>query len=335
MRHLRTVKQVAAALLVLCGPARAEEIRIEIARGLRSARVEADGRLQVITPGQAPASFPAPVSLDGRKLPGRLELVADGGRLVAINSVDLEHYVAAVVASEVPRSWPTEALKAQAVAARTFAVAQKIASGAGARAHLGASVLDQVYRNAADPPAAALSAARATAGEVLTWGAAPIAAYFSASCGGTSESGEAAFHLAPGAAPYLRAGDDDTDSAPWSVRIPLREMSEALRRSGRMRADITAIEVKTRTDSGRAGTLLLSGARIAAAELRQILGYRRLPSLLFDVEARSGEAVFSGRGRGHGVGLCQTGAKNRAIAGASYREILEHYYRGAEIRRMY
>ena len=71
-------------------------------------------------------------------------------------------------------------------------LAQKIAQGPGARAHLGASVLDQVYKNAARPAQPAVEAARATSGEVLTWGAAPIAAYFTASCGGTSESAEAA-----------------------------------------------------------------------------------------------------------------------------------------------
>lgn len=329
------MKRLAAALLALSSAARGEEIRIQVARGLASARVEEGGRARVVTPAQAPLRFEGPVRLNGQSLPGTLELFADRDRLVAVNVVDLEQYVAAVVSSEVPHTWPAEALKAQAVAARTFAVAQKIASGAGARAHLGASVLDQVYKNAAHPPAPALAAARATAGEVLTWGAAPIAAYFSASCGGTSESAEVAFHLSPGSTPYLRGGDSDDDDRGWTVRIPFAEITAALRRAGRMRAEVSSIEVGGRTASGRAETLLLGKARLAAVELRQILGYRRLPSLLFDVETRGSEAVFRGKGSGHGVGLCQTGAKNRAQAGASYREILERYYPGAEIRRMY
>jgi stage II sporulation protein D len=335
LRHLRAVTRVAAALFLLCAGAHAEEIRIQVARGLASARVEHDGRAQIVRPTEAPLTFSGPVKLDGQKLPGTLELYAEGGRLLAVNVVDLERYVAAVVSSEVPRSWPVEALKAQAVAARTFAVAQKVASGAGARAHLGASVLDQVYRNAADPPVSALDAARATGGEVLTWGAAPIAAYFSASCGGRSESAEAAFRLTPGSTPYLRGGDADDDDRSWMVRIPMAEISAALRRAGRMRAEVFSVELQSRTPSGRAGMLLLNHSKLAAVELRQILGYRRLPSLLFDVETDGKEAVFRGRGSGHGVGLCQTGAKNRAEAGASYREILAHYYPGAEIRRMY
>ena len=333
------MKPIAATLVLLCAGVRAEEIRIEVARGLHSARIEQGGRAQVVTPEQAPLSFDGPVRLEGRELPGKLELFVERGRLVAVNSVDLEQYVAAVVASEVPPAWPAEVLKAQAVAARTFAVAQKIASGPGARAHLGASVLDQVYKNAAHPPPSALAAAQETAGEVLTWGAAPIAAYFSASCGGVSESAEAAFHLAPGTTPYLRGGEKDGDEHPWTVRVPFAEVTAALRGADRLRAEVRGIAVKARTSSGRARTLLLdtsSGPRpLPAVELRQLLGYGKLPSLLFDVKSDGDAAVFRGRGSGHGVGLCQWGARDRALRGASFQQILAHYYPGAELRRMY
>src|SRR3954468_1279158 len=223
--------RAAAALLLLCGAARAEEIRIEVARGQRTAYVEAQGRRHALAARGSvlsldgkpalSAQFQGPLRLDGRELPGRLDVYSDGGVLVAVNAVDLEQYVAAVVASEVPASWPAEALRAQAVAARTFAVAQKVAHGAAARAHLGASVIDQVYRNAAHPPPAALEAARATSGEVLTWGAAPIAAYFIASCGGTTGSADAAHNLAAGPPQYLRTGVEDGAAGPWPARLPL------------------------------------------------------------------------------------------------------------------
>jgi stage II sporulation protein D len=343
--------RAAAALLVFCAgaAARSEQIRIEVARGKRTARVEAGGRTHALAAGGAgltldgkpvaSAQFAGPLRLDGRELPGRLEVFSDRGALVAVNSVDLEQYVAAVVASEVPPGWPAEALRAQAVAARTFAVAQKIAQGPAARAHLGASILDQVYRNAARTPRPALEAARATAGEVLTWGAAPIAAYFSASCGGRSESAEAAFHLDPGAAPYLRGSEPDDDERGWTVRIPLAEITAALRKARRMHAEVRGLVVESRTASGRALGLAVettAGRRpLLAVELRQLLGYSRLPSLLFDVSPEGGVAVFRGRGSGHGVGLCQWGARARALAGGTYRDILAHYYPGAEIRRMY
>lgn len=341
--------RAALALLLISGIARAEEIRIEVARGRRAARIEAGGRTHAVSvrgsvllvSGKAAesAEFEGPLRLDGRELPGRLHVFADHGVLVAVNAVDLEQYVAAVVASEVPPGWPREALRAQAVAARTFAVVQKVSQGAGARAHLGASVIDQVYRNAAHPPASALEAARATAGEVLTWGAAPIAAYFSASCGGKSESAEAAFRLPPGTTPYIRGGEEDEDAREWTVRIPLAEITRALRKAHRMEAEVRGVSIQSRTASGRAEMLELAtaaGARpLLAVELRQLLGYTRLPSLQFEASTEDETVVFRGRGSGHGVGLCQWGARGRAIRGADYREILAHYYPGAEIRRMY
>src|SRR5207237_8753498 len=194
--HCGTLRAMrAAAVVVLCAglAVQAEEIRIEVARGQRAARIEAGGRnhalavadsvLTVDGKAVASAEFPGPVRVDGRELPGRLEVFIDRGALVAVNAVDLEQYVAAVVASEVPPKWPAGALRAQAVAARTFAVAQTVAQGPAARAHLGASILDQVYRNAARTPRPALEAARAAAGGGRTWGAAPIPAPVAASSG--------------------------------------------------------------------------------------------------------------------------------------------------------
>lgn len=375
---------VLCAWLAWVAEARGEEVKIEVLHGKREARLSGQGATFAEGPearpierkSQAPAQarehlllaspgglfldgkavlLPLSVHagaqalvLDGRQLPGRLDVWAEKGVLVVVNTLDLEEYVAAVVASEVPSKWPRAALEAQAVAARTYAVAQKVAQGPAARAHLGASVLDQVYGGAAHPASTALLAARSTAGEVLTWGAAPIAAYFSSSCGGRSESGETAFNLPKHSAPYLTVADDDDadQGAPkrvWVVRLPLAKLSETLRKAGRLSAgggsEVRSISVASRTSSGRARTVTLSTASgqrpLGAVELRQLIGYGALPSLLFSVEVHQGVAVFSGRGSGHGVGLCQWGARGRAKRGEGYREILAHYYPGAEIRKMY
>ena len=257
-----------------------------------------------------------------------------------VETVDLEDYVASVVSAEVPSSWPEAALQAQAVAARTFAMAQKVAQGSSARFHLRASVLDQAYAQGG-ATAAAKEAARKTRGEVLTFREAPIAAYFSASCGGRSEAAEDAFRLPAGATPYLAGAREDEDDAgrAWTARIPLRDISAALHKAGRILAPVSAVAVADRTASGRAREIAVGTAggtrRIGAGELRQILGYEKLPSLLFDLKVDDGTAVFRGRGSGHGVGLCQWGARGRALRGAGYRAILAHYYPGAEIRRMY
>ena len=330
----------------------AEEIRIELWHGHAATTVESAAlhRETVVARAGAlvlgnrqipsPLSLEPPLLLDGKRLSGKVELFAGSEGLSAVEFVDLEDYVASVVSAEVPGSWPKAALQAQAVAARTFAVAQKVAQGPAARVHLRASVLDQAYAPGG-ASAAAKDAARATAGEVLTFGAAPIAAYFSASCGGRSEGAEEAFHLPAGSTPYSAAAREDEADAGrgWSLRIPLARISAALRKAGRILAPVSGVSVATRTAGGRAKEIAIATSggtrRIDASELRQILGYEVLPSLLFDASVDGGTALFRGHGSGHGVGLCQWGARGRALGGAGYRQILAHYYPGAEVRRMY
>lgn len=370
------VALLAAACAWAGAGARAEEIRIEIARGKPAAALDAPGASFTVGTGGAPYAVSgadghrlaargadllldgrpvpaplvvrparAPLRIDGRVLPGRVEAWSEKGGLILVNALDLEDYVAAVVASEVPSGWPAAALQAQAVAARTYAVAQKIAQGPGARAHLGASVLDQVYAGAAHLTSGARKASQATAGEVLTWEAAPIAAYFSSSCGGRGESGEAAFNLPPGSTPYLPGGDDgDADAGSprrsWTVRRSFEQLSALLRKAGRLQTPIRGISIAATTEAGRVSRVSLRTARggevpMSGAELRQLVGYTALPSLWFAVSVEGDTAVFRGRGSGHGVGLCQWGARGRAARGETYQQILGHYYPGAEIRRMY
>jgi stage II sporulation protein D len=331
-----------------------EEIRIELWSGHPAARVESatlpggvllatvhDGKFQIDNKQvEPPISLEPPIRLDGRLLSGKLTLWADGAGISAVESMDLEEYVGSVVSAEVPSTWPKAALEAQAVAARTFAMAQKVAQGALSRSHLRASVLDQVYAREG-ATSAAKEAARVTRGEVLTFGEAPIAAYFSASCGGRSEAAEEAFHLPAGATPYLASAreDDGDPTRTWTARIPLAGISAALRKARRILAPVSTLAVAARTPSGRARDIVVGTRggtrRIGASELRQILGYEVLPSLLFDLDIERGAAVFRGRGSGHGVGLCQWGARGRALRGSGYRAILAHYYPGAQIRRMY
>ena len=247
----------------------------------------------------------------------------------------LEDYVAGVVAGEMPASFPPEALKAQAVAARSFALTRKIDAQAAGRAwDIGASVLAQVFSRSPGP--AARAAADATAGEVLVMEMEPVEAYFHASCGGRTEGGLAALgrdlpYLAPvecgrcGGSPRVR----------WTLRVPARELARAAGLSGAA----TGARVVARTPSGRAEKMeIRAGERralLGAAELRQRLGFSRLPSLAFDLKAERGAFVFDGRGQGHGAGLCQWGAAGLAKEGKDYRAILLHYYPGTEVVRMY
>jgi stage II sporulation protein D (peptidoglycan lytic transglycosylase) len=274
----------------------------------------------------------APVAL----LEGEVEVRRSGSGLIVVHALPLEDYVAAVVGSEMPPGFPPDALRAQAVAARTFAVFKKLESVAEGRAwHLGATVLDQVYRaSPVDPRARA--AAEATAGEVLVFDHAPIEAYFHSSCGGRTERGADALGRD---LPYLASvACGRCQASPryrWKVRVPSSELG---RRCG-LGGDATSARVVARTSTGRAQRVEVSGhgrrVALGAVDLRQRLGFDRLPSLAFDVRVERGAAVFDGRGAGHGAGLCQWGAAGAARAGDSYRTILAHYYPGTEIVRMY
>lgn len=256
-----------------------------------------------------------------------VRLYRDGLQL--INVIPLEDYLAAVLGSEMPVSFPLEALKAQAVAARTYALQKKLEAYSNPF-HLGSSVLHQVYGgvNREDPKTR--TAVEATRGEVLTFELAPIEAYFHASCGGRTESGQAALQRN---LPYLQPVDCPCGKLPasrWTASVSDAELRSALRESP------DGLRVAGRTDTHRVTRVTLGdGSALDGAQFRRKLGYTRLKSLDFEVERSGHGYVFSGRGYGHGAGLCQWGAKALADQGRPYREILSHYYPGAELQQLY
>jgi stage II sporulation protein D len=252
-----------------------------------------------------------------------------------IRELRLEDYVAGVVSGEMPASFPAEALKAQAVAARSYALTRKIeAQAADRRWDIGTGVLAQVFAGAATPPARA--AAEATAGEVLVHGMEPVEAYFHAACGGRTEGGMAALGRD---LPYLASVEcghcERAPGAHWTAAVSAAELGKAAGLGG----PATNARIVTRSATGRAERVEVTrGARsatIAASDLRQRLGFQTLRSLAFEVHLAGDVFRFEGRGQGHGAGLCQWGAAGLAREGKSYRDILLHYYPGAEVVRMY
>lgn len=251
-----------------------------------------------------------------------------------IRELRLEDYVAGVVGGEMPASFPPEALKAQAVAARSFALTRKVeAQAANRRWDIATGVLAQVFAHAHP---AARAATEATAGEVLVYGMEPVEAYFHAVCGGRTEAGLPALGRD---LPYLVSVPcgrcDAAPRARWRARLSAAEVG----RAAGLRRAATSLRVTDRTASGRAEKVeIAAGDRrvtLAATDLRQRIGYDRLPSLAFEVRPARGGFELEGRGLGHGAGLCQWGAAGMARQGADYREILRHYYPGTEVTRMY
>lgn len=283
-----------------------------------------------------------PISVAGKKFRGELDIVIDqvnGSTVMTfVHPIDLETYVAGIVASEMPAAWPEEALKAQAIASRTYAIWQKY-KRIDKSYHLDASVLDQVYGGLDKDHRRADKAAQVTAGVVLTYDEKPIKAYFSSSCGGKTESALEGWGSELGYLPGSTCGYCNVNnSTKWTYKVP-KKTFEKIFGEYRYKGSLNA-QIKGYTGSGRAKNIEVSLGRkkkeIRATDLRQRLGYSNLRSTLIrDIDVTSKEVVFHGTGYGHGVGMCQWGANGMAQAGYVAPEILARYYPGTELRRMY
>ncbi len=277
------------------------------------------------------------IRADGRELSRWVEVRRTRAGLAVVEVLAMEDYVAGVVSGETPATFPPEARRAQAVAARTFALVRKLeAVSAGRGWDLGATVISQVFVGAGAADPGAREAASGTVGEVLVLGQEPVETYFHSSCGGRTEDGLAALGRGYEYLASVECGRcDGAPGAHWRQVIPAQELGRA---AGLGRA-ATSVTIVARSASGRAARIeVVAGRRratLSGSDLRQRLGWTRLRSLAFDVEEVKGGFAFAGRGAGHGAGLCQWGAAGFAREGKGYREILAHYYPGTEVVVMY
>jgi stage II sporulation protein D len=305
---------------------------------LADGRIEVDGapwpepaiRFRAEEPRAAEALGPSPIRAGSFEVRGEVVVRVHGRSLQLINVIALEHYLAAVLGSEMPSWFPEEALRAQAVAARTYALHKKL-EAYDQPYHLGSSVLHQVYGGLRREDERTRAAVEATRGEVLTWELQPIEAYFHASCGGRTEDG---LHALGRDLPYLHSVTCPCGSSAisrWQASVSPADVEAA---TGSPEANNLIIEARTPT--GRVERLRAGARPIDAVTFRRKLGYARVKSLNFEVQPGGDGALrLVGRGHGHGAGLCQWGARALAAGGRSYREILAHYYPGTELQVLY
>jgi stage II sporulation protein D len=284
-----------------------------------------------------------------RRFRGSFILSAANGSVVLVNRVSLEEYLAGVVGAEMPASsYPLSALEAQAVASRTYALFALLrAEDAGRRARFAAGESFQVYAGTEREHPRVLQAVRATAGEVLTYQGALFRAYFHAACGGRTASaarlfGEPAIAPLDGVECGACAG---TPHASWEARFPAAAVEPMLvawaAARGVVMGPLAGFEVAAADAEGRVSYVRVRHSRgsfeIQAGALRGLLageGAPRLWSAAFEVSLREGTVFFTGRGRGHGAGLCQVGA-SKLGATANHAEILARYYPGSALERLY
>ena len=274
-----------------------------------------------------------PLRINGRDYAAPLELLRAGDGISVVNEVALEDYLAGVLRAEAGDKFPREALRAQAIVARTYAAYQRVLN-AGKPYHILATTVHQVYAGRVPPASPLWDAVRETTGQVLLWEGEVFPAFYHTESGGYTEDPRTVFaaRTMPGLKPVVCPFSAGSPHYFWNFDIRLADLEDALRRGGVDVGQVRRVTVTERTPSLRAATVAVTGTRgevqIRGNDFRRMLGYDTFKSTLFAVAVDGDMARFAGRGYGHGVGMCQWGAKGMAERGYTARQILEFYYPG-------
>ncbi len=259
----------------------------------------------------------------------------DNRKVCVINELGLESYIKGVLPYEVSAWWPTETLKAQAVVARTYAL-YRMQYTKAKDFDLTSDVYSQVYGGKIAERWRTNEAVDSTRGEVLTFEGKVFPAYYYATCGGHTEDAKELWQIdiipLKGVVCGFCAGSPHFK---WRAAFPLKEINKKLQDKNAPAANITAIEILGRDNSGRAAQLKLtyedmSSSVISAKDFRQKMGPNLVRSTNFIMADIADIIYFEGYGWGHGVGLCQWGAYFMAGRHNDYHVILNFYYPGAK-----
>lgn len=330
-------------------PIRTVLMVLKVQRVLTVLAVLASVALSGCAPGPVRVMMPGSVA---RAKAATVRVQVKEGTAVVVRDIPLEEYVTVTALSEIHPATGNDAVAArmfevQAVIARTYALSNR-----GRHAKEGFDLCSNTHCQVYDPArvktsrwsAAARTAVRKTAGEVLWFADAPARAVFHADCGGHTSNASAVWG---GLGPAYLTGTRDSGPAgnahaAWTFEPTAAAVHAALNADQRtaVGARLDRIEIAGRDNAGRAEKILLRGTRTFVVRgevfrdvLTRRLGVRTLRSTLFSVTKTRDTFVFAGKGFGHGVGLCQAGALARLEAGASADDVLTHYFPGTRVSR--
>ena len=278
------------------------------------------------------------VTVGEKRYYGGLSVVKDKGALNVVNLAPLEEYLRGVLAKEMSPSYPLEALKAQAVAARSFALKNR-----GRHEQDGYDICNSTHCQVYDGVTNYESIDRAideTRGQVLVYKEKLIDTNFHADSGGMTENVKDVWG---GTTPYLVAVREIVQlGTPWVVKVTAKDFSS---RFGENFGEVKSIGLSKmtvgqaaddRTSSGRVKSAQIVGSQktvtMSGKDLRRKFS---LPSTLFDMKLEGDAVIFTGYGSGHGVGMSQVGARDYAGSGWSYEKILAHYYTDTRLKKLY
>ena len=284
-------------------------------------------------------SDPDIIIINGRKFRGNIQLtINNDANLLVVNHIELEDYIKGILYHEASHYWPMEALLAQAIISRTYAVYQ-MQENKLKNYDVTSDIYSQVYGGKSSERSRTNKAVDLTLGQILTFQEKVIPAYFHATCGGYTEDASMLWNI--DILPLKGVPCSFCKDSPhfnWHYVLTLDEIEEKLTKAGLKTGRIKDIAILTKDKSGRVTDLNMVSSKkdlkISAKDFRNIIGPNIIRSTNFTVKVIKQDAVFEGVGWGHGVGLCQWGAYFMAKQGYTAEQILKYYYPGIDVRAL-
>lgn len=280
------------------------------------------------------------LSINKRHYRGSVLLINNGHSITAVNYLDLESYVKGVLYREISDQWPMEAIKAQAVATRTFAI-YSMEKFADRDYDMTNDIYSQVYGGKTAERERTNKAVQLTKGEVLTYQGKIFPTFFHANSGGMTEDGSQLWdiNIPPLKGNVLSVYSENSPHYRWKLNYRLKDIQDKLNELGFDLWLIKTLEVTQRTPTGRVKNILITTrdgktANITGKMFREMMGPNIIRSLSFDIKMQGYYVDFIGKGWGHGVGLCQWGAYNMSLLKHSYKQILSFYYPSSVLKNL-
>ncbi len=278
-----------------------------------------------------------PVNINNRMFNGNVQIIkSKEGKFTAVNLVELEDYIKGIMYHEASHYWPLDALKAQAIVCRSFAISQMQAN-VKKDYDVTNDVYSQVYGGSNSERYRTNKAVDESAGMILWYNGNVLPAYFHATCAGHTEDAGLLWNvnLEP-LKGVVCVFCKDSPHSNWHSVLALSAIEEKLKSAGHKTGEIKDIAINGKDASGRIISLKIINetkeTQISAKDFRNIIGPDEIKSTNFTLIMGKDDVVFEGLGWGHGVGLCQWGAYFMAKQGKDYQEILGHYYPGSSIK---
>lgn len=282
-------------------------------------------------------SADAPLLIDGKTVPHPVSLIREGKAVICVVEIPMEEYVAGVVANEMYLSWPLESLKAQAVAARSYALAHMLRRPEGQGWDVSAGTGHQVFEHV-DASSVAHRAAAETRGIVLAYGSRVLMSFFHSASGGRTADCSSVYNCPPllPLSSVKMPVDEGSPYDDWEFEMTLPAFAAKVGLEAT--ATLTSFDIERRPDASVAKvTCLLSDGKhvVTGRYIRDKAGTSNVRSLWFNAAISAGMVRFTGRGFGHRVGMSQWGARALAQRGDDASSILAFFYPGSRPMRLY